>query len=519
LGDSNANFYIQKGLEGGKKSEGREDTEPGRLAKYILDQIPEKFNVYENYDLNERHQAEAIITQCGRWIRFCPEIGWMVYHAEDGCWKEPYAESVVQRIICHFGDLRYEGASDMRPDEARFAKHSLSSAGITAVKTILRNDTRIIIRQEEFDENPDLLNCKGDLYDLRAGTMRPAEPDDLISKTVFCKAAAREAAPEAAPGAAQKAGKEPAMPAVPKKFEEFMKKITSREGVERPDLSLFISFFFGYCLTGDTGASFFVNFHGGGKNGKSVLLKLMMALFGDYAAPVPEDVVIENRFASQFDLANLPGIRLGVLSDAPEGRLNMKLLKPITTGDTISAKRKFMKDFAFKSQCKIAVGSNPRLTLKETGMAIKRRIRMIPFDYTVPDEDEIVNLDKILMEEAPEILALLIFFAQEYYRRGMGPRAFPPCEAVDETSRECLESEDLVGRFIKERVEEKPGSDVKAADLYKDFEKWEEAEGIRKKMSRNKFGERAKTFIKNGRKNDAIYYFDIAIKPGDDGGG
>ena len=347
-------------------------------------------------------------------------------------------------------------------------------------------------------------------YHLRTGETRQAEPEDLLTKTVFCKAAP---APEAD------------MPGIPKRFEEFIKKVTSKDGAERPDLALFIMYWFGYCLTGDTGAAFFVNFHGEGNNGKSVLLKLMIQLFGDYAAPIPKDVVIENRFASQFNLAGLPGIRLGVLTDAPEGRLNMDALKPITTGDTISAQRKFMKDFAFKSVCKIAVGSNPRLTLKDTGMAVRRRIRMAPFDYTVPDTEIVVNLEERLLEEAPEILALLIYFAREYYRRGGGPRAFPPCAVVDEASAEYMESEDLVGRYVKERTTAAPGGAVSAADLYKDFVRWAEDEGVRKKMSKNKFGEHLTAHIPNKKKIDNNWhYLDVMIQggtgplPGDRGG-
>jgi phage/plasmid-associated DNA primase len=61
--------------------------------------------------------------------------------------------------------------------------------------------------------------------------------------------------------------------------------VTSKDGAGRPDLALFILYWFGYCLNGDTGAAFFnVNFHGVGNNGKPVLLKLMTQLFGDYAA-------------------------------------------------------------------------------------------------------------------------------------------------------------------------------------------------------------------------------------------
>jgi len=378
------NYYIKKGQKV-KRSELRVDTEAGRLAGFIIDQIPKTFDIYDGYDLAEVHQAQAIVDTCGRYFRYCPEIGWMVYHSEDGCWKEPYAESALQAVITHFGELRYEKAMNNQNEELRFAFRCLSSYGVNAVKNILKLHESIIISQKMFDSDPYLLNCKGDVYDLRKGTCRPAVPEDYLSKSMYCKAKA------------EKIDKESGMPATPKNFRSFLDKVTSKDGVERGDLAFYILFWFGYCLSGDSGASFFLNFHGQGKNGKSVLLKLMLSLFGDYGAPIPEDVIIENRFGSQFDLAELPGIRLGILSDAPEGRLNMKLLKPITSGDTISAKRKFQKGFAFKSMVKVNIGSNPRLTLKETGMAIQRRLRMVPFDYIIKEHEEIPNFEKTLL--------------------------------------------------------------------------------------------------------------------------
>jgi len=416
-------------------------------------------------------------------------------------------------VIKHFGELLIEGANQDNGAEVRFARHILSSGGITAIKRILSMDTTIAVEQDRFDAEPDALNCKGDFYNLRTGETRPSRPEDMFSKTTFCKAAAMK----------KKISDGWELPELPVKFWDFLAKATSKPiydedgrqtGVlEREDLSEYIMSWFGYCLTGDNGASFFVNFHGQGKNGKSVLLNLMMELFGDYAAPLPQDVVIENQFQSQFDLAGLPGIRLGVLIDAPEGRLNMDQLKPIISGDTINAKRKYLSDFKFKPSCKIAVGSNPRLTLKDTGMAVRRRIRMVPFDYVVSDEEAVVNLHRLLLkEEAPGILAYLICFAHEYYARGEGPKAFPACAAVDETSAEYMESEDLVGRWVKEQTEKAEKNTVSAADLYQDFKRWAAEEGVRKVISKNKFGEYLSLRIQKKRIGDVYHYIDIRLK-------
>jgi len=87
-----------------------------------------------------------------------------------------------------------------------------------------------------------------------------------------------------------------------------------------------------------------------------------------------------------------------------------------------------------------------------------------------------------------------------------------------------MESEDLVGRWVKERTESAEGNTESAASLYEDFKKWLDEEGVRKKMSRNKFGEHLGTHVQRKRINDTYHYIDIKLKydpnpPLDPGGG
>jgi putative DNA primase/helicase len=491
--------YVRKGTKDKRSKQPEQDSAlAGRMAAHAIKQIPKEYNPWDDNDLNEDDLAEDIVQHCGRYIRHCAENGWMGWSAEDGCWKgEEYAESMVQWIVRHFGRLLSENVTDEYPEGIRFARHVRSSGGINAIMSILRRDKRIAFTYEQFDADPSVLNCKGALYNLRTGSVRPVEPEDYITKSMSCK-------PAEAKGKDQ--------PTMPAQFLDFMKKITSKDGEERQDLAKWILFYFGYSLTGETGASFFVNFHGGGQNGKSVLLKTMMSIFGDYASPISHDIVIENRFASQFDLAGLPGIRLGVLADAGEGQLNMKLLKEVTTGEPISAKRKFKKDFLLRAVCKLAVGTNHQLNLKNTGMDAKRRIRMVPFDWTVPDEEIVPDLEKKLIEEAPEILRLLIYFAGRYYSKGGGAKAFPACEIIDEASREYLASQDLVGRWVKNNTEEAPGNGENVDDLYRNFTAWCGGEGIKKVMGKNKFGEHLSVHIKEKKRDSkGIIYLNIRL--------
>ena len=489
---------VRKALTDKGKSDSRDASLSGRMAAAVIEKIPKDYDPWENNDFSEDDFAEDIVENCGRYIRYC-DNEWIGWNAEDGCWKgEEHAESMVQWIVRHFGRLMADVTTEDMAQETRFVRRIRSSGGIKAVMEILKHDKRICVTRDQFDTDPAVLNCKGDLYNLRTGEVRPVEPEDYITKSAFCKPAKAESKEQ---------------PALPPLFLDFIRKITSKDGVERQDLAKWIMFYFGYSLTGETGASFFANFYGGGQNGKSVLLKLMMSIFGDYAAPINQDIVIENRFASPFILAGLPGIRLGVLADSPEGQLNMKLIKEITTSEPTIAPVKFKKDFTLRAVLKLAVGSNFKLTLKNTGMDVRRRVRLVPFDYTVPDEEIVPDLEKKLLEEAPEILRMLIYFAGQYYKKGGGAKAFPKCEIIDEASKEYIESQDLVGRWVSDKTEACHGNEEKADDLYRDFRKWcEEKEKVRKIMGKNKFGDHLSFHVKDKKRtNKEIIYLNIRL--------
>jgi len=100
-----------------------------------------------------------------------------------------------------------------------------------------------------------------------------------------------------------------------------------------------------------------------------------------------------------------------------------------------------------------------------------------------------------------------------YYINGEGPKAFPSCAVVDEASREYMDSEDLVGRWKKERVVDAEGAAESTADLYDDFVRWAEAQRIRKIMAMNKFSEHLAVHIRDKKRvNGIAHYLNIKLK-------
>jgi putative DNA primase/helicase len=482
--------YITKG----RKTEWlREDTRAWYLARNIIDNIKSDFNIYD-YGLTEIEQAEAVICQCGRWIKYCPALGWLVYNPDNGCWKTDYAEAATRGVVEYFAKLRCDGAYPENSAELVFCKSLMSDRSLNSIMHILMHHVNIEKNADVFDAEPHLLNCQGILVDLRDGTRRPAQPDDYCTRTT------RFAMSEDAD-------------AVPEKFFEFLEEATSDNGSPRPDLAMWILTWFGYCLSGDVSAQFFVNFHGKGRNGKSVLLTLMYELFGDYASPLPEDIAVVNRNGGAFDLARLPGVRLAMLADAPEGSLNLKMLKPLVSGDVVNGKRKYKDDFDFRPVCKISIGSNPRLTLRETGLAVQRRLRLVPFDYVVPEEKVDPFLLRRLLGEGPAIISALIKCAAAYYRNGGGAGAFPACDTIDEASKEFIKSEDQVLQFVDENVEPRAGAAIKAQDFYDAYVAWTGKQGNKKPLSIRRFADRLGLLdIVKERRSDGNWYTGVRFK-------
>jgi putative DNA primase/helicase len=213
----------------------------------------------------------------------------------------------------------------------------------------------------------------------------------------------------------------------------------------------------------------YLNFWGAkGSNGKSTLLNLIRLIWGDYAAEAPESVVLKSaKNDARFDFQFLVGVRLVMKGDIAEGVwLNNENVKNLIGGDSFRAEKKYHDGFEFAPQCKVILSSNSRLRLSETGNALERRVRLVPFraDFRAqPDKD----MPNKLRAEGPAILAILIDYARRWHERGL-----PESKAVTEASAEYILDEDVVRQFIAEKCVRGDGEAEPRAELYKAFTAW-----------------------------------------------
>ena len=78
------------------------------------------------------------------------------------------------------------------------------------------------------------------------------------------------------------------------------------------------------------------------------------------------------------------------------------MIKQVTGGDMITARFLFREFFEFRPAFKLVLVSNHKPKIRGTDLAIWRRVRLVPFDVTIPPADrDPLLLQRIVADELP----------------------------------------------------------------------------------------------------------------------
>lgn len=437
------------------------------------------------FELSDLGNRDRFIAAHGNDFKFVSQWGWMTWdglrYADDtGSLRARKAVAKVARGI------RKEAAqAGSKKEFERVAAHAVRSEADARITAALHlAEPELAASVEDFDQHPFLLNTRSGTVDLRDGKLRAHRREDLLTQL-----ASFAYDPEA--GSPQ--------------WERFLEEI-----FPDPEVRLFVWKAVGYSSTGDIGEQVLLFCHGGGANGKSTFLETASHVLGDYAkAAAPGLLLTSNHEEHPTGLADLRGARFVTSIETGENkRLDEAQVKALTGGDTIVARHMRRDFFRFKPTHKLWLASNHKPSIRGTDHAIWRRIRLIPFTTTIQDEHIDPELPAKLKEEAPGILAWIIRGAQLWSRDRLKPPA-----AVVQAVAEYRSSEDLVGRWIADRMDFTPAATTTAKDLYSDFKIWCEGEGIRRTPSRKKLGDSLKERgFKNEHDRNGWFWIGITLR-------
>jgi putative DNA primase/helicase len=395
---------------------------------------------------NEKEQRAEIESMCDRWLKKHPEIArtdnappfseeaialdlasrqaealrfvseWGKWFCWDGtCWREDKTRKVfsISRALC-----RETAATVNKPSES---KKIASAKTRAAVVSLASEDLRLVATVDQWDTDPWLLNTPGGVVDLRTGKLREHRAEDYMTQQAAV-----------APG-----GDCPM-------WKKFMYEITGGDSL----LQDYLQRVAGYSLTGTTHEQELFFLYGPGNNGKTVFIKILSGVLGDYhRGSSIETFTVSQVERHPTELAGLRGARLVTAAETEEGRRWAEArIKELTGGDKISARFMRQDFFEFYPQFKLLFSGNHMPTLRAVNKAITRRFNRILFGVIIPDERVNPHLaDELLAQEGPGILAWFIEGCLAWQREGLNPPA-----AVTAATDEYLESQDVLGEWLEE---------------------------------------------------------------------
>ncbi|MEG3029480.1 MAG: phage/plasmid primase, P4 family [Oscillospiraceae bacterium] len=270
----------------------------------------------------------------------------------------------------------------------------------------------------------------------------------------------------------------------------------------------------GYCLSGSTREQCMFFLYGSGANGKSTFLEVVRDILGDYAMNTQAETLMMRERSSggaRSDIARLKGARLVTTSETEEGAaLNEGLVKQLTGGDSITARFLYGKDFEFRPEFKIIMATNHKPKIKGTDNGIWRRVRLVPFEVSIPADKQDRNLSTKLKQELSGILNWAIEGTVKWQENSKGTKSgLPVCRAVDAAIDEYKTEMDRLAQFIEECVVNEEGKTLQASSFYKMYTGWAKANGEKFPFTAQKFGREMQKRYKTRKSSVCTEYLDL----------
>lgn len=346
-------------------------------------------------------------------------------------------------VFDHVRRLAREAASKV---EKPSAAHELCRASSTAaIERLARSDRRLAMPAEGWDADPYLLNTPDGMVRLDTGEMLAHAPAAYCTKLT---------------------GVGPAAPGTePRRWLRFLSEVTDGDA----EYVAYLQRMCGYFLTGATTEHALFFAWGTGRNGKSVFANTIRWIMGDYATSTATDTLTVNAQPQHpTELADLRGARLVTVQETEDGRRWAEArIKQMTGGDPIKARFMRQDFFEYQPQFKLLIAGNHRPGLGTVDEAIRRRIHLLPFTVTIPEEQVDRHLEEALRAEVAAILRWMIDGCALWRAEGLERPA-----RVKAATQEYLQDEDMMGRWIAESCERAPTHKELVADLFDSYLAW-----------------------------------------------
>lgn len=366
-------------------------------------------------------------------------------------------------------------------------KHAIASENGNRIEQMIKhakNQAGIPIRQSQLDADNWLINCQNGVLDLKTQTLTKHDPNHLMTKVA-------------------RASYDP--DAYSPLWESFLKRIFGGN----QSIIDYLQKIVGVALTGKTLQAIFI-LHGIGANGKSTFLEVIRRMLGDYAQQADINTFIEQKNSTvREDLASLCGARVVMASECDSGKyLSEALVKQITGGEAIRSRFLYGRSFEYVPTFNIFLATNHRPNVQGTDLGIWRRLKLIPFNVTIPEPERDEHLLDKLLDEMPGIFAWAVGGCAMWQADGLDEP-----DEVKAATQEYRADNDILTDFINDRLELGSAFKEDLKSMHLEYLNWCEESGIKKKLSKQTFNSKLRERGWEDKLSGTRHWLGVRIKP------
>lgn len=448
-----------------------------------------------NAGLTEVQAAERFVASLKETAIY--NISTKMWHVWNGkCWEVDDRNRVLDRARKFAKSLLADAANIPLDDLGTYlysVKKLNSKAGVTNIVAL--SAIQLTKRSEDFDTNPHLLNLQNGTLEFTNGdiTFREHRKSDMCSFI----------------GNVEYDDKAP-LPAV---WINHISLISNEDAALAENLQTIL----GYILNGGNPHEYLFLMHGSGRNGKSVTLRVMMHILGNYGLEVNPLTLMEhgNKTVSP-ERIKMRGKRL-IIAQEPNkpadgthkcdtSALDTGFLKAASGKDKIPARELYSNIIEEISITGVIVFStNPMPKVNDGSIAFWERMISVPFGYIIPAWVRDPAIEDRLKAESAGILNWLI---RGYLRSTSG--RIKLCDTIADDITTYRATADEYAHFLDCCVKSSLNGQVSAKELYDAYCGFQKGSG-RESQNQTVFGIAMKSRLNSKRTTNGIVYTGVAM--------
>lgn len=397
---------------------------------------------------------------------------WLVCNGKVWVWDDGdlIGDLAVRAAATFYLDAANEYDAKKQKELGHYAIQIRNASKLKAMCETARSFQGIPIDLAELDANPWLFNCQNGTVDLKTGGFREHRRED------YCTVMAPVSyVPEARS----------------KLWDRFLDRIMGGNQA----LIAYLQKLAGMSMTADATSQVVPFLYGTGDNGKTTFLYVISHLLGEYGYTLNAETLMLKRgdahSSTNDELANLNGKRAVFAREIQKSSLlNASEIKSMTGGEQMNVARKYEHNITFAPTFKLWLAGNHKPKIHDPTQGTWRRIKLIPFEVTIPENEK----DPRLMFELTEPNNLSAVFnwaiagCLAWQKDGLGE----PYE-VKEATNDYRKQEDDLMEFLEECCTYDPIGTVGKTELFTKYGEWckeNECEAMEAKYFKQRLEER-----------------------------